>query len=70
MGHSTPTGFVATCRCGVIVGALDYLRSHRRDSALTLGQWLHSGCTVEPRFTSSWQVSVEPCRCHMDQVKT
>lgn len=63
---SMPTGFVATCRCGVITGSLDYLRTPRADSARILGQWLHTGHTVEPRFQSSWRVSIEPCRCHLD----
>jgi hypothetical protein len=61
-----PTGFVATCRCGVVVGALDYLRSHRRESSEVLGRWLMDGCTVEPRFSPSWRVTVEACRCRMD----
>lgn len=45
-----PTGFVATCRCGVITGSLDYARTPRADSARILGQWLHTGHTVAPRF--------------------
>lgn len=61
-----PSGFVATCRCGVVVGAMDYDRTNRRDAGKILGQWLHEGCTVEPRFRGSWRVPIEPCRCHMD----
>lgn len=61
-----PTGFVATCRCGVVVGALDYLRSHSRESSEVLGRWLMDGCTIEPRFGHGWQVLIEACRCHMD----
>jgi hypothetical protein len=61
-----PTGFVATCRCGVVVGALDSMRSDPRDSSKILGRWLREGCSVEPRFTGSWHVSIAACRCHMD----
>ena len=58
-----PTGFVATCQCGVIVGAMDYTRTDRKDAGQILGKWLHDGCTVEPRFAGTWEVTVEACRC-------
>jgi hypothetical protein len=61
-----PTGFVATCRCGVVVGAIDYDRTERKDAGALLGKWLHAGCSVEPRFSGSWSATIEPCRCHMD----
>jgi len=64
--NAPPTGFVATCRCGVVVGAMDYIRTDRREAGRLLGQWLHDGCTVEPRFTGTWNVYVKPCRCGMD----
>jgi len=63
MTTPTPTGFIATCRCGVVVGALDYLRTPRSESGRILGQWLHQGCTVTPQFAGSWRASIEPCRC-------
>lgn len=63
MTKKRPTGFVATCRCGAIVGALDYERTDRRDAGRIMGRWLHDGCTVEPRFAGTWSVFVEPCRC-------
>lgn len=58
-----PTGFVATCQCGVIVGAMDYARTDRREAGAMLGRWLHDGCTVEPRFAGTWSATVEACRC-------
>ena len=58
-----PTGFVAICQCGVIVGAMDYERTERRDAGKLLGMWLHDGCTVEPRFNGTWSITVEKCRC-------
>jgi len=58
-----PTGFVATCQCGVVVGAMDYARTDRKESGRILGDWLANGCTVAPRFDFTWSVTVEPCRC-------
>jgi hypothetical protein len=58
-----PTGFVATCQCGAIVGAMDYMRADRKDAGQMLGKWLHEGCAVEPRFAGTWSVDVEACRC-------
>lgn len=58
-----PTGFVATCQCGVIVGAMDYERHTREEAGRLLGKWLHDGCTVEPRFAGTWRATVEMCRC-------
>jgi hypothetical protein len=58
-----PTGFVATCQCGVVVGAMDAERTDRAEASKLLGTWLSEGCTVAPRFTGSWSVTVEACRC-------
>lgn len=58
-----PTGFVATCQCGVVVGALDYERTERKEAGKLMGAWLADGCCIEPRFTGSWTAQVEPCRC-------
>lgn len=58
-----PTGFVATCRCGWVVGAMDLERTGRTDAGKILGQWLFNGCTVAPRFEGTWSVTVESCRC-------
>jgi hypothetical protein len=62
-----PTGFVAICQCGAVVGALDYDRTDRREAGQTIGKWLHDGYTIEPRFTGSWSVKVEPCRCNIER---
>jgi hypothetical protein len=64
-----PTGFVATCQCGAIVGAMDYERTDRKDAGQMLGKWLHDGCTVEPRFAGSWSATVEACRCEPSNAK-
>lgn len=58
-----PTGFVATCRCGVVVGAMDYLLTDQKQAGSTVGKWLNDGCTVEPRFDLTWSVDVKSCRC-------
>ena len=63
MAKKQPTGFVATCQCGVVVGAMDYTRTDRKDAGKMLGKWLHDGCTVEPRFAGTWSATVEACRC-------
>lgn len=61
-----PTGFVATCRCGRVVGAMDFSRTERVDAGKILGKWLFDGCTVAPRFEGSWSVVVEGCNCEED----
>lgn len=58
-----PTGFVATCQCGAIVGALDYARTDLGKAGQLIGKWLHDGCTVSPRFAGTWDATVEACRC-------
>ena len=58
-----PTGFVATCQCGVVVGALDYERTDRTEAGRIMGQWLHDGCTISPRFDGHWSAVVRPCIC-------
>ena len=58
-----PRGFVATCQCGKVVGAMDYERTGRAEAGKMLGAWLADGCTVTPKFTGSWGVTVEPCDC-------
>lgn len=58
-----PTGFVAICQCGVTVGAMDATRTESSDAGKILGRWLSDGCTVQPKFTGSWHVTVEPCEC-------
>ena len=37
-----PTGFVATCQCGVAIGAMDINRTERADA----GRLLANGCTT------------------------
>jgi hypothetical protein len=58
-----PTGFVATCQCGQVVGAMDYDRTDRREAGKILGEWLANGCAIEPRFDGSWSVDVTACKC-------
>lgn len=61
-----PSGFVATCQCGVVVGAMDFKRTDKRDAGKILSKWLDEGCTVEPRFAGTWEVTVKPCQCDTD----
>lgn len=58
-----PTGFVARCQCGVIVGAMDYARTDRAEAGKLLGRWIADGCTIEPRFTGTWSATVQQCEC-------
>ena len=58
-----PNGFVATCQCGNVVGAMDFRRTERKEAGRIMGQWLADGCTIEPRFSESWSVSVTACNC-------
>ncbi|MCY1544975.1 hypothetical protein D9M68_808900 [compost metagenome] len=58
-----PTGYVATCQCGVVIGAMDINRTDRADAGKLLGRRLFDGCTVEPRFAGTWVAEIGPCRC-------
>lgn len=58
-----PTGFIATCQCGEVVGAMDYERTDRQEAGKLLGQWIADGCTIEPRFTGNWSTNVTACKC-------
>lgn len=58
-----PTGFVARCQCGKMTGALDYLRTSKKEAGEILGLWLAEGRTVEPRFSGTWVVDLETCVC-------
>lgn len=62
-----PTGFVARCQCGEVTGAMDFERTHRTEAGKIIGQWLSGGCTVEPRFSGTWSVSVVPCKCEQPE---
>ena len=59
-----PTGYVATCQCGLVVGAIDLTRTERKEAGRLLGQWVSEGCTLAPRFTGTWSVHVEACQCN------
>lgn len=63
MTKKKPTGFVASCACGAVVGAMDAERTDRAEAGQLLGGWLAAGYTITPRFAGSWQVTIEPCRC-------
>lgn len=59
----TPTGFIAKCQCGEIVGAMDFIRTDRKEAGKVIGEWLMHGCTIEPRFESSWSEKITSCKC-------
>jgi len=63
MEKKKPTGFIAICQCGKVVGAMDYQRTDKSEAGKILGKWLHDGCTVKPRFGACWEVRVLPCSC-------
>lgn len=63
-----PTGFIATCQCGFVVGAMDYERTDRKEAGKILGKWLHDGCAISPQF-ADFSVSVFPCKCDLPELK-
>ena len=63
MSKKKPTGCVAICQCGKIIGAMDYARTPIKDAGKILGQWIADGCIVESRFTGSWSAKIESCEC-------
>lgn len=58
-----PTGYIAICRCGVVIGAMDCNRTDRREAGKLLGLWLSDGYTVVPQFSGLWSVQLQVCRC-------
>ena len=64
-----PTGFVAVCQCGFVVGALDYELTPRAEAGRILSRWLNDGCQISPRFTGSWSAVVHPCQCEAAQAQ-
>ncbi len=62
-----PTGYVATCKCGKTIAALDRMRMDWRHVAKLLIRWLVAGCTVSPRFEHTWSVIIEPCMCEPEE---
>ena len=62
-----PTGYIATCQCGLVTGAMDAVRTDLKDAGKLLGGWLSKGCTVSPVFDGTWSVKVEPCACSAAQ---
>lgn len=63
MAKKIPTGYIAECQCGLIVGALDYTRTERKEAGQIIGKWLHEGCKIIPQFNSSWQITINTCKC-------
>ncbi len=58
-----PNGYIAQCQCSEIIGAIDLNRTERKDSGKILGKWIADGCTLIPKFESTWQVTVTSCKC-------
>jgi hypothetical protein len=63
MSKKQPTGFVATCQCGAVVGAMNYASTNGEEAGHMIAAWLMGGCTVEPRFGDNWSCLMESCRC-------
>ena len=58
-----PTGFVAICQCGKVIGAIDINRTSQTEAGILLLRWLWDGCNVTPMFDGSWSVLIEHCDC-------
>ena len=66
--NKKPSGFVALCRCGVYVGAIDANRTEQKEMSKTLGEWLFKyGLTVEPIFSGTWSVEIKRCKCEKEK---
>lgn len=59
MSKEKPTGWVAICRCGKAVGAIDARRTASEDASRILGEWLLRGDKVIPRFGHAWSQRME-----------
>lgn len=65
MAKRKPTGFVAICPdCKVNTGAMDFAMTGAKEASKILGEWLANGMIVEPRFTGSWNVYIDVCKCN------
>lgn len=62
-----PTGYVAMCQCGVIVGAIDMNATDRKDAGRLLGEWVSDGCVLTPQFSGSWSAAISPCECETQE---
>ena len=58
-----PTGYVAQCRCGSNVGALDLVRTDPGTAGGVFRDWIRKGLTMRPKFGSEWSVGLAACRC-------
>lgn len=58
-----PKGYIAICQCGKTVGAIDLKRTERKEAGKLLGQWVHDGCILQPKFECEWRVTVTSCAC-------
>lgn len=63
MMRKRPTGWVARCQCGELIGALDRDRSEQPEISRCISGWLAAGCAIEPRFGSNWSVDLVKCGC-------
>lgn len=59
----SPTGYVAQCRCGAIVGAMDLGRTPPENAGVIFRDWILRGLSMQPKFGGSWSVSMGPCCC-------
>jgi hypothetical protein len=68
MNKEQPTGCIARCKCGAIIGAVDFNRMDRKDAGKLLGKWLYKGYTLEPRFGDCWEIFFTECHCNSVKV--
>jgi len=58
-----PFGFIAKCKCGKSIGAMQIINEDQGESSRILIEWLRSGYTIEPQLDKNWSVMVELCEC-------
>ena len=62
-----PTGFFATCRCGVIVAVCSYRHSDRLDVDRIVNRWWSERLSMTAHYNESWSVQVGMCRCEAEE---
>lgn len=65
-GKGTPTGFIAICRCGNIVGVLNYRNTPQEQIGAIMGEWFHKGYNVQARF-GRFNHKIQKCECYLQK---
>ena len=63
--QKTPNGFIAICKCGKIIGAMDFEKTDLSEAGEILALWIFAGCKVKPYIDpiGNEKINVEICTC-------